>query len=133
MRKFLVAAALAGSVATGLAFAPAAQAATETATSAGSWGPYFSSNGKAYAKGTTFKRGGYVYTSWSGKEKYKGDNKYGYVWFDYYKGGKWHSLYRKWDGFGGNTWKDKGIKKIYTYTCWGGHAKAYCGGKHRIY
>ncbi|MFI6293362.1 hypothetical protein ACIBEJ_17355 [Nonomuraea sp. NPDC050790] len=133
MRKFLVAAAIAGSVAGGLALAPAAQASTDTSSSAGFWGSYFSSNGKAYAKGKTFKSGGYVHTAWAGKEKFGGDKKYGYVWFEYYKGGSWHKFYRHWNGSGGGTWKAKGIKKMYTYTCWGKQPNHYCGGKHRIY
>ncbi|MFI9559921.1 hypothetical protein [Nonomuraea endophytica] len=134
MRKFLVAAAIAGSVASGLALAPGAQASVDTSSSAGFWGPYFSSNGgKAYAKGRTFKDNGYVHTTWSGKEKFGGDKKYGYVWFEYYKGGSWHKFYRHWNGSGGDSWKAKGIKKMYTYTCWGKKPNHYCGSKHRIY
>lgn len=131
MRKFLVAAAIAGSVATGLALSPAAQATTDTSSS-GSWGNYFSSNGKAYTYGKTYKSGGYVHTYWYGKEKFAGDKKYGYIWFEYYKNGSWHKFYRHWDGKGSDHWFQKDIKKIYTYTCWSSPSK-YCGGKHRIY
>ncbi|MFB4282957.1 hypothetical protein ACBJ59_47190 [Nonomuraea sp. MTCD27] len=136
MRKVLAAAAFAGSIAvTGLAVAPAAQATTATTTatqatgSMGSWGKYYSSNNKAYTYGKTYKSGKKVYTRWYGKEY---SPKYGYVWFKYYSGGKWHKFYRKWNGSYDKTWSGKGISKIYTYTCWGGKDK-YCGSAHRIY
>ncbi|MGP3914861.1 hypothetical protein [Nonomuraea sp. 10N515B] len=137
MRKVLAAAALAGSIAvTGLAVAaPAAQAATatqtaaSTATSMGNWGKYYSSNHKAYTYGKTWKQNGKVYTKWYGKEF---TAKHGYVWFNYYSGGSWHKFYRQWDGSYSETWSKHGIKKLYTYTCWGGKF-SYCGSPHRIY
>ncbi|MEU8364853.1 hypothetical protein AB0C27_53455 [Nonomuraea sp. NPDC048882] len=142
MRKILAAAAIAGSVTiAGLAAAPAAQAATSTAASTvsstataiagsqGSWGKYYSSNHKAYTYGKTYKYGGKVYTHWYGKEY---SPKYGYVWFKYYAGGKWYKFSHRWNGSYDATWSGKGIKKIYTYTCWGGKSK-YCGPSHRIY
>ncbi|MEV4069571.1 hypothetical protein ACGFJC_16825 [Nonomuraea fuscirosea] len=140
MRKILAAAAIAGSVTVaGLAAAPAAQAATSTAGSTasstaaagsqGSWGKYYSSNHKAYTYGKTYKSYGKVYTHWYGKEY---SPKYGYVWFKYYAGGKWYKFSHRWNGSYDTTWSGKGIKKIYTYTCWGGKYK-YCGPSHRIY
>ncbi|GAA1758960.1 hypothetical protein ACBR40_32775 [Nonomuraea sp. AD125B] len=133
MRKLFAAAALAGSIAvTGLTLAaPAAQAATSqtTASSVKSWGKYYSSNRKAYTYGKTWKSGGRVYTHWYGKES---TPKKGYVWFKYYSGGNWHSFYRGWNGSYHETWSQPGIKKLYTYTCWGGPTK-YCGPTHRIY
>ncbi|GAA2644235.1 MULTISPECIES: hypothetical protein [Nonomuraea] len=132
MRKFLVAAALAGSVATGLAVAPAAQAATvEASASTGGWGKYFSSDGKAYTFGKTFKSHGKVYTQWHGVDKFGG--KRGYVWFEYYKGGHWNKFSQGWDGKHSGSWNGKGIKKIYTYTCWGSSKFDNCGKKFRIY
>ncbi|WP_327087690.1 hypothetical protein OIE66_36010 [Nonomuraea sp. NBC_01738] len=133
MRKFLVAAALTGAVATGLSAAPAAQAATDTTASSTNWGNYFSSNGKAYSYGRTYKSGGYVHTYWYGKEKFGGDKKYGYVWFEYYKDGSWHKFSRFFNGKGNDHWSKRDVKKIYTYTCWGSTPFKYCGGKHRIY
>ncbi|MFI7127701.1 hypothetical protein ACIBQ1_18520 [Nonomuraea sp. NPDC050153] len=133
MRKMLAAATLAGSIAvTGLAVAPAAQAATatqSTVTSISSWGKYYSSNHKAYTYGKTWKKNGKVYTHWYGKES---TPKKGYVWFKYYSGGKWHKFVQAWDGSYQATWSKFGIKKLYTYTCWGGAFK-YCGPEHRIY
>ncbi|MET8867727.1 hypothetical protein ABZW11_32755 [Nonomuraea sp. NPDC004580] len=135
MRKILAATALAGSMAiTGLAVAPAAQAAPVTAgatqaSSAGGWGTYYSSNHKAYTYGKTFEKGGKVYTHWYGKES---TSKSGYVWFRYYSGGKWHTFYRPWNGKHHGSWSGKGIKRIYAYTCWGGKSKS-CGSVHRIY
>ncbi|WP_219466441.1 hypothetical protein [Nonomuraea rhizosphaerae] len=134
MRKFLAAAALTGSVAAGLALATApAQAATQTATatasSSGNWGKYYSSNHKAYSYGKTYKQGGKVYTHWYGYEK---SPKHGYVWFKYYSGGSWHQFYREWNNKHNETWGKSGIKKVYTWTCWGGKFK-YCGSSHRIY
>ncbi|MGN9836506.1 hypothetical protein ACTMTI_00155 [Nonomuraea sp. H19] len=136
MRKFLAAAAFAGSIAvTGLAVAPAAQAATATqsaaatATSVSNWGKYYSSNHKAYTYGKTWKQNGKVYTKWYGKES---TPKKGYVWFKYYSGGSWHKFYRGWDGSYNETWSKKGVKKLYTYTCWESPRK-YCGASHRIY
>jgi hypothetical protein len=134
MRKILAAAALTGSIAlTGMAVAPAAQAATATTSSASTagWGKYFSSNGKAYTHGNTFKSSGKVYTHWYGVDKKFG--KKGYVWFWYYKNGSWSKKVYSFDGkTGRNTWSARGIKKMYTYTCWGG-AHNNCGGKHWIY
>ncbi|MEU4509920.1 hypothetical protein AB0G05_10520 [Nonomuraea wenchangensis] len=135
MRKMFAAAALAGSIAvTGLTLAaPAAQAATQTtastASSVKSWGKYYSSNRKAYTYGKTWKSGSRVYTHWYGKES---TPKKGYVWFKYYSGGSWHSFYRGWNNSYHETWSQPGIKKLYTYTCWGGPTK-YCGPTHRIY
>ncbi|GAA2215447.1 hypothetical protein GCM10009850_109150 [Nonomuraea monospora] len=132
MRKLLAATALAGSMAfAGLAVAPAAQAATtaSASTASASWGKYYSSNNKAYTYGKTYKSGSKVYTHWYGKEY---SPKHGYVWFKYYSGGKWHKFYRHWNGSYDATWSGKGIKKIYTWTCWGGKYK-YCGSQHRIW
>ncbi|MFI6596550.1 hypothetical protein ACIBHX_09880 [Nonomuraea sp. NPDC050536] len=131
MRKVLAAAALAGSVAlTGLAVAaPAAQASTASQTSVHNWGKYYSSNHKAYDYGYTWESHGRVYTKWYGKEF---TPKYGYVWFKYYSGGSWHKFYRKWDGSYSETWSGSGIKKIFTYTCWGSPT-SYCGASFRIY
>ncbi|AQZ66901.1 unnamed protein product [[Actinomadura] parvosata subsp. kistnae] len=132
MRKVLAATALAGSMAVAaLAVSPAAQAATTATVSASSsgWGKYYSSNNKAYTYGKTYKSGGKVYTHWYGKES---SPKHGYVWFKYYSGGKWHQFYRHWNGSYDATWSGRGIKKIDTWTCWGGKHK-YCGSHHRIY
>jgi len=140
MRKVLAAAAFAGSIAlTGLAVAPAAQAAPATAsvtasvthaTSAGNWGKYYSSNKKAYTYGKTYKFGGKVYTKWYGKEF---TAKRGYVWFRYeYRNGSTGKHFYSWNGSAKHTWSKKNIKKLYTYTCWGGKFK-YCGSVHRIY
>ncbi|MEQ4714975.1 hypothetical protein [Nonomuraea sp. B19D2] len=133
MRKILAAAALAGSIAvTGLAVAPAAQAATATAsttTSISKWGKYYSSNHKAYTYGMTWKKNGKVHTHWYGKEF---TPKKGYVWFKYYSGGSWHKFVEDWDGSYHATWSKRGIKKLYTYTCWGSPS-TYCGSVHRIY
>lgn len=141
MRKFLAAAALAGSMAaTGLAIAPAASAATAPATtqatasaSFANWGKYYSSNKKAYTYGKTWKFHGKVYTKWYGKEF---TSKRGYVWFQYvYKHGKGLKSgkhFYGWNGAKTGTWSKKGIVRLYTYTCWGGPTK-YCGAKHKIY
>ncbi|MET9337364.1 hypothetical protein ACWENQ_29860 [Nonomuraea sp. NPDC004354] len=128
MRKILIAAAITGSALTGLAVAPAAQAAT---TQAGGWGKYFSSDGSAYTYGTSFSSHGKVYTKWYGQEKSGG--KHGYVWFEYYKGGSWHKFAQGWDGKHSSAWSDQGIKKVYTYTCYGASKFDNCGSKHRIY
>ncbi|MFC4111465.1 hypothetical protein [Nonomuraea zeae] len=141
MRKVLAAAAFAGSIAlTGLAVATAAQAATttqsaaqsaaQTATSMGNWGKYYSSNHKAYTYGKTWKKNGKVYTHWYGKEF---TPKKGYVWFRYeYGNGSTGKRFYSWNGSYNSTWSLKGVKKLYTYTCWGGKFK-YCGSVHRIY
>ncbi|TMR91942.1 hypothetical protein [Nonomuraea basaltis] len=137
MRKVLAATALAGSIAlTGLAVAPAAQAATatqtaaSTATTMGNWGKYYSSNKKAYTYGKTWKKNGKVYTHWYGKEF---TPKNGYVWFRYeYSNGGTGKHFYSWNNSENHTWSKKGIKKLYTYTCWGGKFK-YCGSVHRIY
>ncbi|MEV0592106.1 hypothetical protein [Nonomuraea cavernae] len=137
MRKILAAAALAGSIATGLALAAPAQAATATVAAPASaqpapvhkWGKYYSSNHKAYNYGYTWKSKGKVYTKWYGKES---TSKHGYVWFKYYSNGSWHKFYRKWNGSHSETWSRSGVKKVYTYTCWGSPSK-YCGSSHRIY
>lgn len=135
MRKMLAAAALAGSMTvTGLALAPAAQAAPATtqatSASAGNWGKYYSSNKKAYTYGKTWKFNGKVYTKWYGKEF---TSKRGYVWFRYeYKNGKTGKHVYRWNGSHQHTWSKRNIKKLYTYTCWGGAGK-YCGSVHRIY
>ncbi|SEG99693.1 hypothetical protein SAMN05444920_113289 [Nonomuraea solani] len=137
MRKVLAAAALAGSFAlTGLAVAPAAQAATsatsatQATSSMGNWGKYYSSNKKAYTYGKTWSKGGKVYTHWYGKEF---TPKKGYVWFRYtFKNGGSGKHFYAWNGSYHHQWSLKGIKKLYTYTCWGGKFK-YCGGQHRIY
>ncbi|MEU8246959.1 hypothetical protein [Nonomuraea sp. NPDC048916] len=141
MRKVLAAAALAGSITTGLALAAPAQAATATVTATlaapaaaqsapvNKWGKYYSSNHQAYSYGHTWKSNGKVYTKWYGKES---TSEFGYVWFKYYSNGSWHKFYKKWDGSHSETWSRGGIKKVYTYTCWSSPTK-YCGSSHRIY
>ena len=138
MRKILAATALAGSMAlTGLAVAPAAQAATAGATevttsttSAGNWGKYYSSNKKAYTYGKTWKSGGKVYTHWYGKEF---TSKQGYIWFRYeYNSGRTGKHFYGWNGSHDHTWSKRDIKKVWTYTCWGGKF-SFCGSAHRIY
>ncbi|MGI5268970.1 hypothetical protein ACQEUU_07465 [Nonomuraea sp. CA-218870] len=136
MRKIIAAAALAGSMTvTGLALAPAAQAsaapaATQASATAGTWGKYYSSNKKAYAYGKTWSFKGKVHTKWYGKEF---TSKHGYVWFRYeYKNGRTGKHFYRWNGSTGHTWSKSNIKKLYTYTCWGGATK-YCGSVHRIY
>jgi hypothetical protein len=141
MRKILAAAALTGSLAAGLALtAPAAQAATATATAAApaatqtapvaKWGKFYSKNKKAYTYGYTWKSKGKVYTKWYGKES---TPKAGWVWFRYeLHGGGGGKFALKWDGSHSATWSKKGIKKLYTYTCWGGKF-TYCGKVYRIY
>ncbi|MFE3447719.1 hypothetical protein ACFXJ8_02190 [Nonomuraea sp. NPDC059194] len=136
MRKILAAAAIAGSAITTLAIAPAVQAATAaspavTTASAGSWGKYFSGDGKAYTFGKTFSSHGKVYTKWYGVDRSGG--KRGYVWFEYYKGGTWHKFAQGWDGKHSSGWSGHGIKKVYTYTCYGASKFEHCGSKHRIY
>lgn len=130
MRKLLAAAALTASIATGLAMAAPAQAATATTASAGNWGKYYSSNGYAYNHGKTYKHNGKVYTKWYGNDRHSGGK--GYVWFGYYKNGSWHKFYEDFSGKDSGQWSSSGIKKIYTYTCWGGKHQ-HCGNKHFIY
>lgn len=138
MRRTLTTMALVGSMAiTGIALTPAAQAATQSATtvatttqSAGHWGKFFSSDRKAYTFGKTYKHGGSVFTKWHGVDKVGG--KRGWVWFQYYKNGGWHKFNRSWDGKKTGAWGGRGIKKIYTYTCWAGKFDN-CGRKYRIY
>ncbi|MFI9589653.1 hypothetical protein [Nonomuraea sp. NPDC052265] len=125
MRRIFAAAALAGSIAvTGLAAAPAAQAA-----SSGGWGTFYAGNHKADTHGRTYRSHGKIYTHWYGRES---TPKFGYVWFRYYANGSWHQFSRKWDGSHDETWSGRGIKKIYTWTCWGGSFN-YCGDRHRIH
>ncbi|MGN9841150.1 hypothetical protein ACTMTI_23790 [Nonomuraea sp. H19] len=135
MRKTFAIAALAGSMAvTGFAIAPAAQAATQTTaatqTSGGSWGKFFSSDGKAYTFGKTWKADGKVHTKWYGVDKVGG--KKGWVWFEYYQNGGWHKFNKSWDGKVVGSWSGRGIKKVYTFTCWAGKFDN-CGKKYRIY
>ncbi|MGW3346416.1 hypothetical protein ACWDA3_24155 [Nonomuraea rubra] len=139
MRKTLTIAALAGSMAvTGLALSPAAaQAATPAATTAGAstvtlvkWGKFFSSDRKAYTYGKTWNAGGKVFTKWYGVDKVGG--KKGWVWFEYYQNGSWHKFNKSWDGKVVGAWSGKGIKKVYTFTCWAGKFDN-CGKKYRIY
>ncbi|MEV0380452.1 hypothetical protein [Nonomuraea sp. NPDC050643] len=139
MRKTLAIAALAGSMAvTGLALSPAAQATTQSAAQAatagtqsyGSWGKFFSSDRKAYTYGKTWKSGGKVHTKWYGVDKSGG--KKGWVWFEYYQNGGWHKFNKSWDGKVVGSWSGRGIKKVYTYTCWAGKFDN-CGKKYRIY
>ncbi|MGW0802124.1 hypothetical protein [Nonomuraea sp. NPDC002799] len=134
MRKILAAAAVAGSMAlTGLAVAPAAQAATVTTASSAStsnWGVYHSSNNKAHTYGKTWKKNGKLYTHWYGKES---TSKKGYVWFRYtYKSGGGSKRVYSWNGSANAQFSLKNVKRLYTYTCWGGQFK-YCGSEHRIY
>ncbi|SDH06363.1 hypothetical protein [Nonomuraea jiangxiensis] len=142
MRKTLAIAAMAGSVAfAGLALSPAsAQAATQSATQSatasastagsGNWGKFFSSDRKAYTFGKTWKSGGKVFTKWNGVDKRGG--KKGWVWFEYYQNGSWHKFNRSWDGKTVGSWSGRGIKKVYTFTCWAGKFDN-CGRKYRIY
>ncbi|MFC4113286.1 hypothetical protein [Nonomuraea zeae] len=134
MRKTLAIATLAGSMAvTGLALTPAAQAATQTASqsaSSKSWGKFFSSDHKAYTFGKTWKSGGTVFTKWYGVDKVGG--KKAWVWFEFYKNGSWHKFNRAWDGKVTGSWSGRGIKKVYTFTCWAGKFDN-CGRKYRIY
>ncbi|UBU12658.1 hypothetical protein [Nonomuraea gerenzanensis] len=138
MRKTLTIAALAGSMAvTGLALGPAAaQAATQTTTTTAStvtvvkWGKFFSSDRKAYTYGKTWASGGKVFTKWYGVDKVGG--KKGWVWFEYYQNGSWHKFNKSWDGKVVGAWSGKGIKKVYTFTCWAGKFDN-CGKKYRIY
>ena len=139
MRKTLAATLLAGSMAvSALAFAPGAQAATQAGTavsavSTGSvhnWGKFFSSDRKAYTFGQTGKRNGIVVTKWHGVDKVGG--KRAWVWFEFYKNGGWHKFNRSWDGKVVGSWSGRGIKKIYTFTCWAGKLDN-CGHKYRIF
>jgi hypothetical protein len=141
MRKTLAMATLAGSMAvTGLALTPAAQATTQATTASAtsatqstafkSWGKFFSSDHKAYTFGKTWKSGGTVFTKWYGVDKAGG--KKGWVWFEYYKNGGWHKFNRSWDGKVTGSWSGRGIKKVYTFTCWAGKFDN-CGKKYRIY
>ena len=136
MRKTLAIAALAGSMAvTGLAVAPAAQAATQTSTTASTatvvkWGKFFSSDRKAYTYGKTWKSHGKVFTKWYGVDKFGG--KKGWVWFEVYQDGHWRKFNHAWDGKKVGAWSGKGIGKVYTYTCWAGKFDN-CGKKYRIY
>jgi hypothetical protein len=142
MRKTFAIAALAGSMAfTGIALSPAAQATTQATTTAGSatasatnftvtWGTFFSSDRKAYTFGKTWKSGGKVFTTWHGVDKVGG--KKGWVWFEYYQNGSWHKFNRSWDGEVVGRWSGRGIKKVYTFTCWAGKFDN-CGRKYRIY
>ncbi len=136
MRKIFAATAIAGSLAaTGLALAPASAQASATVTvqaasSAGNWGKYYSSNKKAYTYGKTWKSGGKVYTHWYGKET---TSRKGYVWFRYeYKSGQTGKHFYGWNGSHDHTWSKRNIKKVWTYTCWGGKF-TFCGSAHRIY
>ncbi|MET7337317.1 hypothetical protein [Nonomuraea sp. NPDC005650] len=137
MRKTLAIAALAGSMAvTGLALSPAAAQAATTTTAATttwtgtSWGKFFSSDRKAYTFGKTWKSGGVVHTKWYGVDKVGG--KKGWVWFEFYQNGRWHKFNRSFDGKVVGSWSGKGIKKVYTFTCWAGKSDN-CGRKYRIY
>ncbi|MEV0196405.1 hypothetical protein [Nonomuraea sp. NPDC050691] len=137
MRKLIATAALAGSLAAGLALtAPAAQAATATtatasqSTSVHKWGKFYSKSHKAYTYGYTWKSHGRVYTKWYGKES---TPKSGWIWFRYeFKGGGGGKFSRPFDGSHSETWSKKGIKHVYTYTCWGGKFND-CGKVYRIY
>ncbi|MEV4170484.1 hypothetical protein [Nonomuraea sp. NPDC049709] len=137
MRKTLAIAALAGSMAvTGLALSPAAAQASTTTQSAAtqstgtSWGKFFSSDGKAYTFGRTWKSGGKVFTKWYGVDKVGG--KKGWVWFEVYQNGAWHKFNKSWDGKVVGSWSGRGIGKVYTFTCWAGKFDN-CGKKYRIY
>ncbi|MEV4564407.1 hypothetical protein AB0K12_11625 [Nonomuraea sp. NPDC049419] len=132
MRKTFAIAALAGSMAvTGLAMSAPAQAATQTAHSTGtSWGKFFSSDHKAYTFGKTWKSHGKVYTKWYGVDRRGG--KKGWVWFEVYQNGHWTKFNKAWDGKVVGTWSGRGIKKVYTFTCWAGKFDN-CGKKYRIY
>ncbi|AQZ68487.1 unnamed protein product [[Actinomadura] parvosata subsp. kistnae] len=140
MRKTLATAALAGSMAvTALALSPAvAHAATPTATTTTAastvtvvkWGKFFSSDRKAYTYGKTWASHGKVFTKWYGVDRPGG--KKGWVWFEYYQNGSWHKFNKSWDGEVVGAWSGKGIKKVYTFTCWAGKFDN-CGKKYRIY
>ncbi|GAA0927062.1 hypothetical protein [Nonomuraea longicatena] len=129
MRKLLVTTALAGSVAAGLAAAPAANAATATAETQSygrAWSKLFSSDGKAYTNGVVKRRGHGVWqVTWRGYDRPGG--KKGYAWFRYYKNGQWKSRVAAWDGVTPpRTFTLRGISKLVTYTCWAG-STANCG------
>ncbi|MFI6395050.1 hypothetical protein ACIBHY_52755 [Nonomuraea sp. NPDC050547] len=133
MRKLLAATAIAGSIAAGLAIAPAAnaQSATTAAQSQSgivAWKKLFSSDGKAYTRGVVQKTGPGVWRiSWKGFDKAGG--KKGYAWFRYQKNGQWKSRVTAWDGVTGiRQFELRGIKKLFTYTCWAGKADN-CGKK----
>jgi hypothetical protein len=141
MRKTLAATLLAGSMAvSAIALAPGAQAAAQTGTtvtaasqtvgSIHDWGKFFSSDRKAYTFGETGKRNGIVVTKWHGVDKVGG--KRAWVWFEFYKDGAWHKFNRSWDGKVVGSWSGRGIKKVYTFTCWAGKLDN-CGRKYRIY
>ena len=133
MRKLLAAAALAGSIAGGLALVPvAAQASTASTASSPihRWGNYFSGDHKAYAFGQSWKSNGKVYTRWNGRDFFA---RRGYVWFRYFSNGGFHSFYRPFDGSHGETWSRRGVSQVYTYTCYGSSPTANCGSSHRIY
>ncbi|SEF79516.1 hypothetical protein SAMN05444920_101683 [Nonomuraea solani] len=131
MRKTLAIAALVGSTAiTGLALSPAAAQASTQSTTTVQWGKFFSSDNKAYTYGKTWKSHGKVFTKWYGVDKVGG--KKGWVWFEYYKNGGWHKFNKSWDGKVVGAWSGRGIKKVYTYTCWAGKFDN-CGRKYRIY
>ncbi|MFD9942748.1 hypothetical protein ACFWYW_41585 [Nonomuraea sp. NPDC059023] len=125
MRKLLATTAIAGSIAAGLAIAPAAnaQSATTAAQSQSGivvWKKLFSSDGKAYTRGVVQKTGpGAWRISWKGFDKVGG--KKGYAWFRYQKNGQWKSRVTAWDGVTGTRqFELRGIKKLFTYTCWAG-------------
>ncbi|TDC05735.1 hypothetical protein E1267_18705 [Nonomuraea longispora] len=129
MRKTFAIAALAGSMAvTGLALSPAAAQATTHSTT--TWGKFFSSDGKAYTFGRTWKSHGKVFTKWYGVDKVGG--KKGWVWFEVYRNGRWTKFNKAWDGKVTGAWSGRGIKKAYTFTCWAGKFDN-CGKKYRIH
>ncbi|NJP98985.1 hypothetical protein HCN51_57885, partial [Nonomuraea sp. FMUSA5-5] len=94
------------------------------------WGKFFSSDRKAYTYGKTWASHGKVFTKWYGVDRPGG--KKGWVWFEYYQNGSWHKFNKSWDGEVVGAWSGKGIKKVYTFTCWAGKFDN-CGKKYRIY
>ncbi|MFI6299055.1 hypothetical protein ACIBEJ_46220 [Nonomuraea sp. NPDC050790] len=137
MRKLLALTAVAGSIAAGVAMAPAANAqstqAAQVAVAQGqsnvlAWKKLFSSDGKAYTRGVVQKTGpGAWRISWKGFDKVGG--KKGYAWFRYQKNGQWKSRVTAWDGVTDiRRFELRGIKKLFTYTCWAGKTQN-CGKK----
>lgn len=112
IRSILVGTALAGSLAVGLAAAPAAQAAqaststTATAASASSpskhfFGPYYSRFGgdedrgdRSYFKGYWYKNNGKYYFSGDLFDRDR-DRDYSYVWFKWHNDSGYHTSYYK--------------------------------------
>ncbi|NRQ30831.1 hypothetical protein HII36_03120 [Nonomuraea sp. NN258] len=137
MRKLLAATALAGSIATGLVLAPAAQAAqatqtvTATQAQAGQSAPKFhyysykdqhsSFKGYWYKKNKRYYFGGDLF------QRHHKRDYYSYVWVKWYDGSGFHQTYYKTKGhvhFG-----DKQFKRDLDFrVCWGKQPTQGCGG-----